>query len=156
MFIALAPSLTAIILSMGQTNDVPDGFRHSVPLFGKTYVTNFWASKVSRTPKWDENNENPPVSARKALTLAKKMRDSVIELPNGFRWKLLEINLTPIEDGWVWFVFYHAIPEQGDDGPSARIMLIVLMDGTAVPLEVGEDVEDEVSDATQPEKTISK
>ena len=138
MLSAIAPCLAVAILSIGQAHDVPV-LEYRTPIFGKTYVAKLWSSKVLQTPEWDENDENPPVSARKALALAKKTRDSTVELPSGFEWKHPELFLRSIEGRWVWFVYYYATPEKADSELPPSVMLMILMDGTPVPLEVEKD-----------------
>jgi hypothetical protein len=100
---------------------------------GKKYEFHITDQDLQRTPAWPSNQENPPLSARRAIDIASKQVATI--LPNGKDWRLYEITLRPIGDRWVYLVQFLE-PLRGDtDGQqlSSGFQLVVLMNGAAVP-----------------------
>lgn len=84
---------------------------------------------------WLPEEENPPVSARKALALAEKEKERVLRGVRGgnTRWVLNSINLTPAgRNRWYWEVEYHGYPPGGMTGRPYVLIFVVLMDGRLV------------------------
>ncbi|HWB12273.1 MAG TPA: hypothetical protein VG826_23800 [Pirellulales bacterium] len=139
MFSIIAPLVSMAML----TADITD---HSeVEVCGKVYVTDFDPRKVPSTPKWnEEEDENPPLSARKAVKLTQKVRDSVVDIPNDFEWETLSVSLirtpawasaTGTEGGdsqWAWSVLYRAVPKGAAFSEPNMLTMFVFMDGTVI------------------------
>ena len=110
--------------------------------FGKKYEITV-SDDVWAKSKWDGDTENPPISAKKAMSLAEKPRKLLAKERKGFKWSLSNLTLSPLEDSWYWVVSYRALPDNPDGDFTAlhSIMVVVLMDGTVLaPTEV-KDVE---------------
>ena len=100
--------------------------------FGKRYEVTFTFEALDKTPKWGEDDENPPLSARKALKAANKMKDSLVKDAKGFKWRLVSLDLTPADgERWYWIAHYKALTQKGTGRPPS-LKLVVLMDGRAV------------------------
>ena len=100
---------------------------------GKQIVVKFTEQDLLRSPSWDEKSENPPVSAREAITLATKLRASLVKDTKKFTWNFESARLTPAGgDKWFWHVYYQAHFEGGSSGYPHELSLVVLMDGTVV------------------------
>jgi hypothetical protein len=121
--------------------------------FGRTYETGFYEGALAGTPQWDEDEPNPPVSARKAIQLAKKERDRAIQKPKGYTWTLEESSLKTDGSGWAWFVSYRAFMGESPAESADRVTLIVAMNGEILPLE---QVAEKAAEASPPKKRNSK
>lgn len=94
-------------------------------------------SAIDKTPKWEPADEHPPLSARRAIQLADRLRSQLVKDDKGWRWCLKSATLTPWtpespSGHWFWEIAYHACPPGGYAGPSNDLHLAVLMDGTVV------------------------
>ncbi len=113
----------------------------SEPIDGKHYSTPITEAMVKKTPAWKADAENPPVSARKAMALAEKYVDQKFKLDkaNAEKWErgFESISLVEHGDHWFWHVHYEWYPTQEEPGENVPYAyVVVLMDGTVVPLEV--------------------
>lgn len=108
--------------------------------FGKVVESRITQAAISRAPKWKDTEENPPISARRALEVAKKERDRIDLLLKYDRkvwsWKLEAISLKPFEGGgWYWLIqFEQTGPDIAGGVPFLHIP--VLMDGRPAVSEV--------------------
>jgi hypothetical protein len=99
---------------------------------GKKYEFHISDQELQRTPAWPANQENPPLSARRAIDSASKHLATL--LPNGKDWRLYEVTLRQIENRWVYLVTFLE-PLRGDGAgqqQSSGFQIVVLMNGTAV------------------------
>ena len=99
---------------------------------GKKYEFRIADEDLKKTPVWAPGQENPPLSARRAIDIARKQLATL--LPNGKDWRLYAVTLRPIEDRWIYLVEFLE-PLRGDGGGqqvSAGFQLVVLMNGVAV------------------------
>jgi hypothetical protein len=104
----------------------------SYPL-SKAVETPITKVAIANAPKWNDTQENPPISARSALTIATKERDRIDTLLNYDRkvwsWKLKAVSLKPFEGGgWYWLIQFEQFgPDIAGQIPFLHIP--VLMDG---------------------------
>lgn len=143
MLSALA-SLAVAVTALTQADD--DIGRNVVEshAFGKTYWSRIVRNVVNQTPPWNDNDENPPVSARRALKLSEKVLRSIAKAPDGWKWKAVNANLLLVEDAPIWFVRYQGIsadPTESRDSEH-EITLVVLMDGTVIKPVVAEETDE--------------
>ena len=87
---------------------------------------------LQAAPSWPANQDNPPLSARRAIDIASKELATL--LPNGKDWRLYEVTLRPIDDHWVYLVqFLEPLRSNaGGQQLSSGFEIVVLMNGTAV------------------------
>lgn len=104
-------------------------------LFNKYIEVSITSQAVKPAPAWDDNANNPPLSAREALTIAKKEWDRIertlIYDRNAWTWKLRSISLTPASgDGWYWLAVYDGkMPGVDVAGALPEVHIPILMDG---------------------------
>lgn len=82
-----------------------------------------------------ESEENPPVSASKAIRLATKVKESLVKDNERCHWRMRSIDLQECGgDYWYWVATYEAMFQgaRATSGPPIQLRLIVLMDGTAI------------------------
>jgi hypothetical protein len=99
---------------------------------GKKYEFRINDEDLQKTPAWSPGQENPPLSARSAIEIARKQLATL--LPNGKDWRLYAVTLRPIEDRWIYLVEFLE-PLRGDGGGqqvSSGFQLVVLMNGVAI------------------------
>jgi len=99
---------------------------------GKKYEFRIPDEDLQKTPAWPAGQDNPPLSARRAIDSAKAQIASL--LPNGKDWRLYSVTLRPIEDRWIYLVEFLE-PLRGDglgQQLSAGFQIVVLMNGVAV------------------------
>lgn len=99
----------------------------------KRYDFEIYEDDLARTPAWPSNEEFPPLSPRKAETAARDQLRKLVEQPE--KWSRRAIELRPMSDGdkWVYVVHFNGFHPPGVlDGAVPQMRLIVLMDGRAI------------------------
>ena len=99
---------------------------------GRTYEFHISEQDLQKAPVWAPDQDNPPLSARSAIDIAKK--EIAALLPNGKDWRLFEVTLRPVDDHWVYLVQFLE-PLRTDGGGqqlSTGFQIVVLMNGIAV------------------------
>jgi hypothetical protein len=104
---------------------------------GKTFTFKVTSEDLKATPSWSEDQESPPVSARKAIEKANALLEKLVK--DTKRWELHQSILErAYGDKWYWVVEYY---DRGGKPkgfkPSFHIM--VLMDGAVVKPTSSED-----------------
>lgn len=118
--------VAALVLAQAETT-------FTVEYNGKKYEFHIADQDLEKTPAWPANQENPPLSPRRAIDIATKQLASI--LPNGKDWRLYEVTLRPVGDRWVYLVqFLEPLRGDANNGRqlSSGFQLVVLMNGTAV------------------------
>jgi len=110
-------------------------------VFGKVYTVTITEEALKKSPAW-KSDENPPLSAKKAINLAAAMKDTLVKDSDDHAWGLESASLKPFLDKWYWQISYETrvmargIGGSGSSGPPTLLHLVVLMDGTVVKPEV--------------------
>jgi hypothetical protein len=102
---------------------------------GKQYTVRISRSALAKSPEWEDDAENPPLSAKSAIKFANEMKDSLVKDSNGYKWTLKSLSLMPGETGkWYWLAEYTAGFHQPSTGIHIphNLRLAVLMDGTVI------------------------
>ncbi|HVX10207.1 MAG TPA: hypothetical protein VHC22_03295 [Pirellulales bacterium] len=97
----------------------------------ESYVTR---DAIRKTPAWDrDKSDSPPVSPRKAVRLAEKMRKSVVK-DDTREWEIPNMHLIFEGDHCVWCVTFRTEPHLPEAGLVSfdEVTVFVLMDGTVV------------------------
>lgn len=130
----------SILLVSGRVSDA--GPIHYSYAFGKMYASELPKEALERTPKWPEDAENPPLSARKAIKVADELRLKLVHDTEEYKWKRLSADILFVEgsDRCVWRVYYEARIQAGggSTGRPPSLMLFVLIDGKIVQPEVSD------------------
>jgi hypothetical protein len=107
----------------------------------KNYTITISREALANSPAWKDDQENPPLSARKAIKLANETKDSLVKDSKDYKWKLRDAALTPAGDEkWYWVIYYEAEFRGGaSTGTPHFLRLVVLMDGKVVKPEVRKD-----------------
>jgi hypothetical protein len=155
VMVSAVTSLLAIaLLALMQVRETDDMFCVTSRMFGKTYKScltgDVLRDTIRKSPAWDQETESPPVSPKKAIKLAEKMRKSVLKAPDDWEWHTMDLHLFLLGDDCVWHVTFQAMPIEREAGlisPHEEITLIVLMDGTVIkPVVVDEEPDENISD----------
>jgi hypothetical protein len=104
----------------------------TVEYAGKKYEFRIPDADLEKTPAWAPGQENPPLSARRAIDVATRQLSTL--LPNGKNWRLHAVTLRAIDNHWIYLVEFLE-PLRGDGGGqqvSAGFQVVVLMNGAAV------------------------
>jgi hypothetical protein len=102
-------------------------------VFIKRYSTRIATEQREKSPAWEGEAENPPVSAKEAKRLATKMKDSLVKDNETYWWGLESLTLRPLSDKWIWVVTFRAHVRKGiSTGPATELDIVVMMDGTAI------------------------
>lgn len=131
--------LVALLPSFAWCNDLSH-FSHFSYVPGKAYVITFTREDLAKTPAWHSDAENPPLSARKAITLADALREKLVKDSDEWHWMRAAASIQfDNESGrCYWLVRYEA--ESADGVPLAgsppHLRLVVLMDGTILKPKV--------------------
>jgi hypothetical protein len=98
---------------------------------GSKYEFHISDQDLQATPTWLPNQDNPPLSARRAIDIATNQLVSL--LPDGKDWRLYEVTLRPIDNRWVYLVqFLEPLRSAGGQQLSSGFEIVVLMNGVAV------------------------
>jgi hypothetical protein len=102
-------------------------------LLEKTVVVEVTDTTIERAPAWHPKDENPPVSARRALKLATELKDTLVKDSEDRRWKFQSASLQKTLRGehWYWLVTFWGVYHPSGGRP-IELQLVVLMDDTAV------------------------
>ena len=99
---------------------------------GVHYTTYLTADQLARTPEWRDEDSNPPLDMRRAISAASARLKQMFD--NADEWKLDLVTLKPIRDRWVYAVSFDAPPPPDcKDCLVFPFVLVVTMDGTALP-----------------------
>lgn len=100
------------------------------------YVFIVKSSQMDASPKWTIRDENPPISARKAMAAAREVIEKKLRPGDRDDWKWVPTRMVLEEfrgDIWYWQIrFEMQLREGGSSGIPWGIESIVLMDGSAV------------------------
>jgi len=109
--------------------------------FGKRAALKLDYDEIRKTPKWDMESPNPPISAKHAVELANPIKIRVLKDTPEFHWELESVSLRPLDprypdnelnkNCWYWLVTYEAYPLLFS-GPQPKFEVAVLLDGTLV------------------------
>lgn len=138
--ITLPLAIALLALTQVQINDTNDRICLTSRAFGKTYTSCVTHEAIRKSPAWDQKSESPPVSPKKAIELAQKMRKLVAKAPDGVRWRVVDLNLFfSGGDHCAWRVTFRA--SELDPGliNSYEVALIVLMDGAVIKPTVADE-----------------
>ena len=95
-------------------------------------------SEMQMSPAWEEKDENPPLSARKAMAAGRQYVAQ--QFRGGVDWRLASVTLRPgvVRDRW-YYVLQFEVPPETDPGSIITterwepFRVIVLMNGRVVP-----------------------
>lgn len=105
----------------------------TVEYSGKKYEFRIPDQDLQNAPAWAPNQDNPPLSPRRAIDAAKN--EIAMLLPDGQDWRLYEVTLRPIDTNhWVYLVqFLEPLRGNGNGQQlSSGFQVVVLMNGVAV------------------------
>jgi hypothetical protein len=108
----------------------------------KKYVYPISDDVLKRSPDWTASEQNPPLSARKALKLANEFADRALIAGPRRKREFSSLELTPARQNgkWLWIAVYEFSPNDGGStGPIPIAYAIILMDGTVVKPEIIDD-----------------
>ena len=139
-----APSFFVLALLGQAASDEADVAKFAGTFLGNKYTVSLNHAAIQKTPDWSGDEENPPISARKAAKLATEMKDSLAKGTKASNWKLSSLSLMKIEGKWLWTATFTPGDEElldelrhstdfQDDFP--QLTLPVLMDGTVIKPE---------------------
>ena len=129
----LAMSIACMVMLIAQSDDATQiEWRNESDAFGKSYVSEVSWGQLAKSPSWEKNADNPPISPRRALSIAVREADR-IKSPKGFRRTLHGLALVPVRDKWLWEVsFIWEVEVGGSTGIPNNFDVLILMDGSVV------------------------
>ena len=102
---------------------------------GVHYTTYLTVDRLASTPEWRDEDPNPPLDVRQAMTAASAGLKQLFD--NADEWKLDLVTLKPMRDRWIYVVSFVApLPSECKDCLSFPFILVVTMDGKALPAEI--------------------
>ncbi len=131
--------LLAIILVVSFYCSLKADEPYATYVLGQHRVVSIPEKALRASPSWAENAENPPLSARKAIKLAK-----VVSGSKELKLKLESVSLTPAGDEkWYWLITYTGtyLSPEGYFGNPVTIDRVVLMDGTVMQVKMPDQKE---------------
>ena len=103
---------------------------------GQKYTFKVSADELQHQPSWSPENEDVPLSARKAVEIARTNLARILKAPE--QWLLDDITLSRMgNDRWIYEVYFLCPGEDcGRPDSDWTFMIYVKMDGTIVEPEV--------------------
>lgn len=131
--------VTSIVVASVLANPTPGDLQIGSYGNGKQYTVSVSKDMLEKSPRWMEPDENPPISARRAIELATAMKDSLVKDSDSWKWKLRSASLEPIDGHWFWEISFEGKFDGFLEGRPPNLRLVVLMDGTVVKPLVKDD-----------------
>ena len=93
---------------------------------GKEFEFTVTSELLKNCPEWTAEQDNPPLSARRALAVASDYLPKLVT--NAEAWEVRDIRLRPVRDKWVYVLEFW----ERREGIQAPFMIVVLMNGEVV------------------------
>jgi hypothetical protein len=127
--------VTAVIACTNQC--VAENTWHElIEVYDLRYTSVVTDKLLDATPPWADDQDNPPISAKRAIGLADSVRTDWLKGQESLslKWTLRDVTLThALGNKWFWVVGYEGHPSVGGTtGMPPYIHLIVLMNGEVV------------------------
>jgi hypothetical protein len=109
---------------------------------GKNYKFDLTPELLDASPSWDDRQDNPPLSARRAIAAAKTYLNELF--PDNNKWGMEELELQRIHgDKWIYVARFLEPASLADAdkpvdfaGPVGRFEIIVLMNGNVLRAKI--------------------
>jgi hypothetical protein len=125
----LLPLVTSLVLCCPLHADIVAESR----VFGQKFAVRVPEKAIQDAPKWTQELDNPPLSARKAIEAATTVRKELVRDTDEHEWKFDSMKLMRYEhDLWYWELSFIAEPRGIHTGRPPLLRLVVLMDGLCV------------------------
>jgi len=130
--------MAAIVFFLGSTCWAQSKASFSSYYDGKRYEFEITEKMLDQTAVWSESAEAP----RHAAQIAQQ--NLSVFVPNGAKWSLHNIRLSPVGNAWVYLVeFLEPLPEDGTGltsitGTVSTFRVVVLMNGEVVKPRITE------------------
>lgn len=111
-------------------------FRISTSFLDRDYDYILNASRLAKTPSWKDEQDNPPLSLRKALSAGREYLARIVK--DSGKWEIEQISLRSVgaPDKWIYIIEVSPpLPPGGLEGKQRISKLIVLMDGTVLEMQ---------------------
>ncbi len=132
MILRMTTAIAAILLLLSDSQFV-FAQRITSHVFSTQYVIEIKDKDLMASPDWSANDENPPLSARKAISIATKLKGKLIKDTDDIKWTIGQASLVPAKDSkWYWLIYFDPVPQRPFSGNIQSLRLVVLMDGTAI------------------------
>lgn len=130
-FIIFLPALL-LLISVSAFGQEAEWARYTRYVDGSKYTFKVTAEELQTLPSWNPDTEEVPLSARKALELARTNMARL--LPTSQIWSLDHIDLTRMtKDKWIYEVYFGCLLEDCvRPGSDWSFMIYVKMDGSIV------------------------
>ncbi len=122
------------------------GDTHYSYAFGKCYIFEITPEMLDKSPSWDEQADNPPLSAGKAIRLATSLKNRLVKDSKDFKWRLISATLdhtwgsgSDAAKKWWWSVRFEARFRGDETGRPNHLEVLVLMDGTVIEPKIEDD-----------------
>jgi hypothetical protein len=133
-----------VVLVVLQPATPEAGSIHYSYAYGKRFAFTVGEADIRKAPQWGEGDDNPPLSARKALKAANDELKGLV--PQTADWTLESLNLHKWrgdDSRWYYIASFVAKPQREkptalftSDGQPRSLRIPILMNGTAVHPEV--------------------
>ena len=127
----LAPALL-LLVSVSAFSQDKLWSRFSRHIDGSRYTFKATAKELQNLPSWNPETEDVPLSARKAIEVARTNLARFLQTPD--KWTLDRIDLTRmVKDKWIYEVYFDCLSEDcGRPDSDWSFMIYVKMDGSIV------------------------
>lgn len=115
--------------------------RYASYAFGKKYVSTITNDALENSPKWEQTDENPPVSVRAAIKLADAKRAELVKDRENYKWRRKHAKLIFEDDdgSCYWQIHYEAEFQGSLIGIPPYVDVYILMDGTVLDPKMSDD-----------------
>lgn len=93
---------------------------------GKQFEFTVTSKQLENCPEWLSEQDNPPLSARRALAVASDYLPKLVS--NAEEWEVRDVRLRPVRDKWVYVLEF----SERREGVKSPFVIVVLMNGEVV------------------------
>jgi hypothetical protein len=127
--------LVFILFNLGFTDKSQTQATFSSYHGGKRYDFEVTAEQLAKCPAWLDDQENPPLPARRALAIATNYLSTLFS--DAEKWRMHGFSLVPVGEKWVYLVnFIEPPPKNSSEHLTSPFKIVVLMNGEVGSVKV--------------------
>ena len=134
--VVIGCAFIACLTEVGRTEDTGADIEIVSRGIDNEYHVVIREADIKKTPGWKADAENPPVSARKSIALATRLRKSLLPDSKKYKWRLVSAELNPywLPERWYWVVEFEGnrTDVSNETGLAPQLRVVILMDGTVL------------------------
>jgi hypothetical protein len=147
IFFSLALVLISLHLSSSTACAQSQSISGSTFYGGNAYSYKISDEDLANTPSWNPAKEDPPLSLRKAVEIARANLRRFVKKADGLDVEKIELTQMGVEK-WLYEVSFHCWKDECEDEAGGNFRIHIRLDGSVIEPEVTPDAEQRKTKAT--------